>query len=154
MSVKLTLTGFDTYLVRLKNAGADVRKTAEKALLESARVFKTSLEKNVNASPMSAEVKRKIMSSMIQPRISHSTDYFVQAETGFKKGDYNPDNLSGGYVALFNEYGTVERRTGEGYSRGSLEELEFTRRAIKESKNKIRKLQEDVLNEALEGLDT
>lgn len=154
MSVRLTLSGFDKYLDELRKAGANVQKVTEDTLLESAEIFKKELVKNVNASPMSNDTKDRMNEDMIEPRIIHSSDQIVVAETGYKMGDYNPKDLSGGFIAQFNEYGTVRRKTRKGANRGSLEELEFTRRAHKASNPKIKKLQKSILTEALKGLKT
>lgn len=153
MSVKLTLKGFDSYLRKLEKAGGNVQKVSEKALLKSAEVFHAGLEKNVKASPMSEATKDAMNKDMIPPRIVYSSDYFVVAETGFRMGTYNPKDLSGGFIAQFNEYGTVRRKTRKGKNRGSLEEMEFTRRTHKQVDRKIRKLQEEVINEALKELN-
>lgn len=149
MSAKLTLKGFDSYLLKLRKAGADVQKASEKALLESAEIFKDELVKQVNGSPMTKETKDAMMESMIEPSIVVSNDMFVVAETGFRMGDYHSNDLSGGYIALFNEYGTKNRRTRRGQNRGSLEEIEFTRRAHKAVDSKMRRVQKKILEEAL-----
>lgn len=154
MSARLTLKGFDSYLLKLRKAGADVQKASEKALLKSAEIFENELVQQVNASPMSKDTKDAMMESFVKPRIVHSTDMLVVAETGFKMGEYNPhptkeNPLSGGFIAQFNEYGTKNRRTRKGESRGSLEEIEFTRRAHKAVDPKIRKTQKKILEGAL-----
>ena len=152
MSVKLTLTGFDKYINELRKAGANVQKVTEETLLKSAEIFKNELVKNTDASPMSQETKDRMKEDLIEPQIIHSSDQIVVAETGYRMGDYNPKNLSGGFIAQFNEYGTVKRKTRKGANRGSLEELEFTRRTHKAVNPKIKKLQKGILEEALKGL--
>lgn len=156
MSVKLTLKGFDDYIRRLQRAGANVQKVTEKALNESAVMFNDALIKNVNASAMSQETKNRMMEDIVKPGVNHSSDMLVIADAGFRIGDdYHDtnDDLSGGFIALFNEYGTGERRTRKKGSRGSLEKMEFTKRAHKQVDSKIRKLQKGILEEALKELN-
>lgn len=152
MSVKLTLKGFDSYLNKLRKAGANVQKVSEKALLESAVMFNSELEKNVKASPMSEATKDEINKSLIKPQITHSSDMLVIANAGFRIGNYDRDDPSGGFIALFNEYGTEDRTTRSGENRGSLEKMEFTKRTHRKVDAKIRKLQEGILKEALKEL--
>lgn len=151
MAVKLTLKGFDEYISKLRKAGANIQKVSEKTLLESARMYHSELISQVNASPMSQDTKDAMMDSMIEPHIRYSSDYIVVAETGFRIGnDYHTSKeLSGGFIALFNEYGTTRRKTRKGANRGSLEEMEFTRRAHKVVDPRIRKTQKKMLEEAL-----
>ena len=146
---KLTLKGFDDYISKLRKADASVQKVSEKILLDSARMYHGELISQVNASPMSQETKDAMMDDIIEPWIRYSSDYIVVAETGFRIGKLNPKNLSGGYIALFNEYGTGKRKTRNGKNRGSLEEMEFTRRAHKIVDPRIRKTQKKMLEEAL-----
>lgn len=154
MSVKLTLKGFDRYLEELRKAGANLQKESESVLLESAAMFDRTLQKHVDASPMSEDTKKAMKEDRIKPQIAYSSDYFVIAEAGFRMGEYDPDDLSGGFIAQFNEYGTGRRHTRKGENRGSLEAMEFTRRAHKEADPKIRKMQKALLEEALKGLRT
>ena len=98
MSVRLTLKGLDRQLRQLERLGGDVRKVSEDVLLESAKMFATELVKQTNGAPMSVETKKAIMDSFVKPAIVESSDWFVVAETGFRMGDYTPDDLSGGFI--------------------------------------------------------
>lgn len=150
MGAKLTLKGFDEYISKLRKAGANIQKVSERVLLDSARTFHGELIQQVNASPMSQDTKDAMMDDIIEPWIRYSSDYVVVAEVGFEMGEkIDPKNLSGGYIALFNEYGTHRRKTRKGANRGSLEEMEFTRRAHKVVDPRIRKTQKKMLEEAL-----
>lgn len=154
MSVKLQLKGFDSYLNELRKAGANVQKVTESTLLESAEMFNQELVKQTDASPMSDKTKTRMKKDLIKPAITHSSDQLVIAEAGYRIGDkLDSKDLSGGFVALFNEYGTVRRRTRRGVDRGSLEEMEFTRRAHRKVDAKIRRKQEEILKEALKELN-
>lgn len=150
MSVRLTLKGFDRQLRQLERLGGDVRKVSEDVLLRSAEMFATELVKQTNGAPMSVETKKAIMASFVKPAIVESSDWFVVAETGFRMGDYTPDDLSGGFIAQFNTYGTDRRYTREGDYRGSLDALEFVQRAHRAVDSKIRRMQETELVKATE----
>lgn len=153
MGLKLTLNGFDEYLLDLKKAGAEIDKAATNALEKSGDMLNQAIAESVRSSGMSDDTIRAMNRSLMKPTIHK--DYEggsvskIVCEVGFTKGDYNPDNLSGGYIALFNEFGTKERETSSGASRGSLEEKSFIRRAIRKSSAKIKKIQKETLEEAL-----
>lgn len=159
MSVKLQLQGFDDYLKKLRKAGADVQKITENAILKSGAIVNSNLENQINSdSRMNSETKKRILDDMIPPTITHSSDRVVTGQAGIRIGSYPKTNeeiknLSGGFIALFNEYGTKYRKTKKGARRGSLEKLEFTQRALKKSAPKIRKLQKGILEEALKELE-
>ena len=149
MSAKLTLKGFDDYLKQLQRLNADVKGITKKVLLESAKMYATELTKQTASSSMSAETKKEIMKSFKKPAIVTDEENFISAETGFKMGEYDSDNPSGGYIAIFNSYGTEQRITDKGENRGSLEALEFVQRAHKAQDAKIRKYQEAELTKAI-----
>lgn len=155
MSVKLTLNGFDDYIKKLRKAGADVQKVTEEAILKSGAVFNSNLTAQIKKEyRLTAETKEAMLEDMKKPEIVYSSDRIVIGEAGIKIGNkIDPKDLSGGFIALFNEYGTIQRKTKQGERRGYLEELEFTRRAIKKSAPKIRKLQKGILEKALKELD-
>lgn len=153
MSAKLRLKGFDEYIHKIKQAGGNVRGVTKDTLIKSAVMFDNELVKQMKASPMSEETKDEIMKSRVEPHISRDTDYIVEAEAGFKLGEYHPKDISGGYVALFNEYGTKKRQTKTHYDRGSLSKMEFTKRAHRKVDSKIRKMQEGILKKALKELE-
>lgn len=153
MSVKLELKGFDSYIKKLRKAGGNVQKVTEDAILKSGAIVNSNIIKQVKSEPrMSSETKEKILDDMIKPTITHSTEMIVSGEAGIRIGSYDPKDLSGGFVALFNEYGTVQRKTKQGKRRGSLEELEFTRRALKKASPQVKKLQRGILEQALKEL--
>lgn len=150
MSVRLTLKGFDDMLRQLEKLGGNVEKTSKDVLLKSAKMFALELTKQTNSAPISVDTKKAIMKDFIKPQIVSANDYFVVAETGFRMGDYNPKDLSGGFIAQFNNYGTVERYTQNKDYRGSLDKLEFIQRAHKSADSKIRKMQKQELEKAMQ----
>lgn len=156
MGLKLTLTGFDEYLSDLKKAGKNVDEIATKALEQSGDILYNALKDSVKSSGMSEDTIREINNSLMKPTIHKNYEggevANIVCETGFRLGAYNPDDPSGGFIALFNEYGTKDRSTRSGESRGSLVERTFTRRAIKKTSSKIKKLQKKILEEGLEEI--
>lgn len=156
MALRLTLTGFENYLLQLRDAGKDVEKIAEKALKESGDILYDALVQNTKSSGLSEDTIRKMEESLRKPTVYK--DYLgdkiskVSVELGYKKGKYDSDDLSGGYVALFNEYGTDSRYTEHGDYRGELAEKSFTRRAIKQTSAKIKKVQKKIIEEGLQEI--
>lgn len=157
MSVKLTLKGFDTYIKQLRDFGVNVKEVSKDALNKSARMFNDELLRQVDASPMSQETKDAMKEDLIEPKVNHVSDMLVIADAGFRIGedyhnknlDHDENRLSGGFIALFNEYGTNYRSTKRGEFRGDLDKMEFTARAHKASGVKIRKLQKGILEKAM-----
>lgn len=153
MSAKLTLKGFDSYIKKLKGLNADVKKVGQEAIGKSVVMFNGELVKQVNASPMSQETKDRMMQDLIKPEVNHVSDNLIIGDAGFRIGDdyhdSHDDKLSGGFIALFNEYGTEGRFTKRKGYRGSLEKMEFTKRTHRKVDSKIRKLQEEVLTKAI-----
>ena len=151
MSVKLTLKGFDSYIKKLRELNADVKKVGKEAIGKSVVMFNNELVKQVDASPMSQETKDRMRESLIKPKVNHVSDNLIIGDAGFRIGDdyHTTDELSGGFIALFNEYGTEGRFTKKKGYRGSLEKMEFTRRTHRKVDSKIRKLQEEVLEKAI-----
>lgn len=154
MALKLTLTGFDDYLLDLKKAGANVEKIATEALEKSGNILFDALNESVRNSGLSEETINEMNKSLKKPTIYKNElggkVSSVVCELGFKKGRYDPRNPSGGYIAIFNEFGTDERQTEAGAYRGSLEELSFTRRAIKKTSAKIKRTQKNIIQKGLQ----
>ena len=70
-----------------------------------------------------------------------------KVQVGWEMGEYNPQNLSEGFKALFLNFGTPHRsKHGKVKARG------FITRAKKKSKKNIKAAQENALNEILRGL--
>lgn len=154
MALKLTLKGFDSYLSDLKKAGADIDAAATEALTTSGEILTSAIKDSMKSSGMSDDTIRVMNRSLMQPTIYKNregdTVTKIVCEVGFRLGDYDPKNPEGGYIALFNEYGTKERKTAAGKNRGHLEERAFIRRAIRKSKAKIKNVQKETLEKALQ----
>lgn len=158
--IKLTLKGFEKMLEDLHAAGGDVDKAAKRAVDEGAKIVEQELKAECAASGVPSSV-----SSEITTTIEGSGNRY-SAKVGWKMGNYNPNDLSAGYKAVFLNYGTGKRQTknenvraavyGEwatlGRNRGQMQPRGFITRAKENSRKKMRKVQKQILEEALKEL--
>lgn len=146
--ITITLKGFDDLFERLREAGKDVDKAAQKAIREGARVMETELRSEAEASGVPESITREI-----RTKITSKDDRYTAA-VGWELDGYDPRNPSAGYEAIFLNYGTVRRKTRRGKNRGAISkkapEQQFIARAKKRAKAKIKKQQKKVLEEAIE----
>ena len=80
-------------------------------------------------------------------------DGVYSAKVGWDLGGYDPKNLSSGYKAIFNNYGTVRRQTRNGQDRGQIEGKQFIAKSKKQAKNRIKKSQEEIIKKVMEDLE-
>lgn len=151
MSIKLKLEGFDELLKDIEKANGNVEKATENAMRQSA----ITMERELKTQMQKSNVDRALISRM--PSFVIEKDFGkITARVGYKKGAYNPDNLSDGYKVLFANYGTPYR-TKHGkivdMSEGGTIKLGFISRAKSSAGRKIRKQQEEVLNKILARLN-
>lgn len=146
--LKLNLKGFEDLIDDLTRKGKDVEKAAGKAITESARIVEAELKTECQAAGVPDSI-----TSEIRTKVSGKDGTFT-AEVGWELNNYNPKNPSAGYKAIFLNYGTVRRRTRRGYNRGQIPkksaDQQFIYAAKKKAARKVRKVQEEVLKEALE----
>ena len=151
MSIKLKLEGFDELLKDIQKASGDVDRATESALRQSAYTMQNELKNQMQKS----NVDKGLISRM--PQFLIEKDYGkITARVGYKKGAYNPDNLSDGYKVVFANYGTPYR-TKHGQIKdisdgGKKLRLGFIDRAKRAAKRKIKKQQEEALNKILARL--
>jgi hypothetical protein len=67
------------------------------------------------------------------------------ARVGYKKGAYNPNDISDGYKVVFSNYGTPKRS-----KHGKIEAKGFIDRAQKNARKRIKKAQKEALEKILE----
>ncbi len=158
--ITLNLKGFDKMLEAIQAAGGKADAAAEETLRECARVVEADLHSACDAAGVPASV-----SSAIGVDIEKSGNR-ISAKVGWKKGSYNPQNLSPGYKAVFFNYGTPRRSVktaGEriqidgnwktlGTDRGAVAGSGFIQTARDTSRPKVRKIQKQKLDEILKGL--
>lgn len=143
MSIKMTFNGFDDVIQRIQNAGGSVDKAVETCMKESADIMDTELK----AQMQKAKVKQHLIAAMDAPQVFKDGNAFV-AKVGYEKGEYDPKNPSDAYKVVFLNYGTPKRtKHGKVKARG------FIQKARKKATPKIKKKQEETLNEILARLE-
>lgn len=139
MSIKLKLSGFDELFDLIRMADGDADKAAEDCLRESAQVMHRELQSQMQK----AGVDSGLIARMPQPQIEKDGNAMI-ARVGYKKGAYNPDNLSDGYKVVFLNYGTPKRSEhGKIVARG------FIDKAQRKAKSQIKKKQAETLNKII-----
>ena len=142
MSIKLKLNGFEELLKDIEKAGGSINQAAESAMKQSAQIMQTELKDQMRI----ANVDPQLIARMPPFEIEKSANR-VTALVGYKKGAYDPQNPSDGYLAVFLNYGTPNRtKHGKIVARG------FIQKAKNRAKPKIKKEQRKVLDKILERL--
>lgn len=142
MSIKLKLEGFDELMNKIQKAEGNVESATKRALQEGANVMDAEIKAQLSATGDGGNLG----SSIPSPTIENDFGLFT-ARVGWRKGSYNPRNLSDGYKALFLNYGTPRRKKhGIERARG------FIQRAKTSARPKIKKVQEQALKDILKGL--
>lgn len=140
MAIKLKLSGFDEMFELIKMVRGDVDKAAESCLKQSAYIMQSELKSQMKESGVDSD----LIARMPQPEITRDGNSMI-ARVGYKKGAYNPDDLSDGYKVVFLNYGTPKRS-----KHGKIEAMGFIDRAQKKSRTKIKKAQKEALEKILE----
>ena len=137
--IQLNIEGFDELLKQIADAGGSIKGAVNSCMQKSAKIQHEELQTQMRkASPK--PVSAGLISRMPPPEISWDGNACT-ARVGYHKGAYDPHNLSDGYNAVFINYGTPR-----------IEPRNFIEKAKKKAKPKIKKLQEETLNEILEDL--
>lgn len=143
MSIKLKLEGFDELLTQIEKAGGTIDGAAKKCLQKSAQIMHDELKAQMTA----ANVDSGLINRMPSPEIESEGNRHT-ARVGYKKGAYDPNNLSDGYKVVFANYGTPRRSEhGQQTAKG------FIQKAKKKANTKIKKEQKATLDEILRGLN-
>ena len=142
MSIRLKLDGFDTLLKEIEKAGGKAESATMACMERSAAIMQDELKTQMRNS----EAPNNLIDAMPDPIIEN--DYGkITARVGYKKGTYDPTNLSDGYKVVFLNYGTPHRKKhGKERARG------FIQRAKSKAKKKINADQEKTLQDILKGL--
>lgn len=143
MSIKLKLDGFDDLFEKITKAGGTVDAAAKECLQQSAQIMQSELKSQMQA----AGVPGDLINQMPPPEIEAEGNRHT-ARVGYKKGAYDPRNPSDGYKLVFLNYGTPKRTMhGKVTARG------FIQKAKKKASPKIKRAQQDTLNEIVRGLN-
>lgn len=148
--IKINLKGFERMLEDLQAAGGRADRVTAETMQESARTVETALRDEARASG----VPDSITSEIRTKTTSGGNRY--GAQVGWQLDTYDPRNPSAGYKAIFLNYGTVRRTTRSGKNRGAIPKRATTQQFIytskKKARPKVRKLQKEAIQKALEGL--
>ena len=151
--MRMQVKGFDEMLAAVQRAGGDVDKAARLCMERSVQVLESNLKKEAEASGAAT--------SAVTHSVKQSGNR-ISAETGWQLGNYDSDNPSEGYQAMFTEFGTgrhsarskgKDRETAAGYNRGSTEPRPFMAKARKKSVKPIRAIQEETLQNITKELE-
>ena len=143
MAIKLKFQGFEDLLKDIEAAGGSINQATENAMKQSAQIMQSELKTEMQA----ANVDSKLIARMPQFEVQTSANR-VTAFVGYKKGAYDPNNISDGYKAVFLNYGTPRRS-----EHGKIQKRGFIQNAKKRANPKIKKAQRTALEKILKRLE-
>ena len=160
-SIKLKLD-FEGMLEAIKDAGGDIDRAAKQAAEQCAQTMHDELVSECNTSGVPASVSNEIVHGV---NVTGGGNVY-EVEAGWKMGEYNPENPSAGYEAVFLNYGTARRKVKKprvhqtingkwvtlGTDRGAIKARGFIARAKKSASKKVKKVQNEALKKMLEEL--
>lgn len=139
MSIKLKLSGFDELFEQIKKAEGNVDEAAEQCLQESAQIMQSELKAQMQKSGVDSD----LIDRMPTPEFKRDGNSMI-ARVGYKKGAYNPNDISDGYKVVFLNYGTPKRSMhGKIVARG------FIDKAQRKAKRQIKQKQEETLKKII-----
>lgn len=142
MSIKVKIEGFEEILHEIEKAGGSINKACDSAIRQSAQIVQNELKSQMQR----AGVDAGLVGRLPPPEIEAEHDRF-SARVGYRKGAYNPDNLSDGYKVVFLNYGTPNRS-----KHGKIAERGFIQKAKKKATPKIKKAQQTAFEKILQRL--
>lgn len=142
--LKVQLTGFDEIIKKIEKAGGSVNESVDKCVRKSADVLDTEL-RNAMIKAKADSPKHSLVKNMDKPEISWEGNKCF-AKVGYKLGNYDPNNLTDGFKALFLNYGTPRRKPSKERAR------EYIKKAKTKANPIVKKEQQDALNKILEDL--
>lgn len=144
MGVKLKFDNDLQYLIY--QLGKDAPVVAEKAVKESGHILLESIRQEVTNNPdLSDAQKRRLLNELDEKYTVLEGSAYGYIGWLFDKWD--KENPNTGMIAVWNEYGTRDRRTGNNENRGHLSPAYFTTNARRKSARKIRQMQESIVQE-------
>lgn len=151
--MRLKISGFDKMLERIQQAGGDVDKAARDCMEESLQVLESNLKKEAQANG--------VETTTVFHSVTTSGNR-VKGEAGWPLGNYDSNNPSEGYAAMFAEFGTgkhsqrskgKDRQTAAGHNRGSTEPHPFMEQARAQSVKPIKAIQRKTLKNIVKELE-
>lgn len=147
--ISLNLEGFDELLKQIEAAGGSINGAVDSCMRQSAQIqqdeLKAQMRKAVektkktykNGKTKYHSTLPKLINRMPPPEIKWQGNACV-VRVGYKKGEYDPKNLTDGYKAVFINYGTPR-----------ISPREFIKAAQNKAKPQIKKAQEECLQKIL-----
>ena len=142
MAIRLKLDGFDQLLKDIEQAEGNVDKATENALRQSA----VTMQNELKSAMVQAGVARDLIGRMPSFEIEKEFGR-ITARVGYRKGEYNPRNLTDGYKAAFINYGTPRRS-----KHGQIKERGYIAKAKRRARPKLKAQQEEALKKILARL--
>jgi hypothetical protein len=137
----LKINGFDYLLDDIQRAGGNIDIAIDKAVKAGA----AELEAQLRAECQAADIPDSITGEIRTKHTKHGNKH--KCSVGWDIGEYNPDNLSTGYKALFLNYGTPHRR-----KHGKIKARGFITKAKRKARRKVKLAQAAALDEILRGI--
>lgn len=141
--ISLNLNGFDEILKKIEKAGGSIAASVDSCMKESAQIQQDVLKEQMKKKG----VDTKLINRMPPSEVKWDGNR-CEARVGYKKGKYDPKNLSDGYKVTFLNYGTPHRS-----KHGKVKALGFIKAAKKKARSPIKKKQKDTLERILGGLN-
>lgn len=135
----LQLKGFDDLLEKIQKAGGSVDAAADSCTRQSAQIMQAELKAQMQA----AGVDGDLVGSMPPPQITVDGNRY-SAAVGYKKGNYDPSDLSDGYKVVFLNYGTPRRTM-----HGKVKARGFIEKAKNKARPRIKAAQQETLEKIL-----
>lgn len=142
LPINLKLDGFEDMMRQIQKAEGSVKGATQRCMNASAKVMDAELKTQMSKAGVQGDLIAEMPASTVQ--YQHG---LLTASVGYKKGAYDPNNLSTGYKVLFLNYGTPHRK-----KHGQVKARGFILKAKRRAKPKIKKEQEKTLHEILKGL--
>lgn len=137
--IKIKISGFEEILNEIEKAGGSIDGAVNSAIRQSADIVQSELKSQMQQSGVDGQ----LINSMPEPLITQDGNKHT-AEVGYKKGEYNPKNLSDGYKVVFLNYGTPNRtKHGKMVAKG------FIQKAKKTANPKVKKVQKETFDKIL-----
>lgn len=132
----LDLSGFDELIKKIESAGGSIDGAVDNCMQQAAQI----LQQEQKAAMQKQRVSSTLINRMNPPTVEKDGNT-VTARVGYKKGKYDPKNLSDGYKAVFINYGTPR-----------ISPRKFIEAAKKKAKPQVTKKAEETFNKILEDL--
>lgn len=137
--ITVKIEGFEEILTEIQKAGGSIDKAVNSAINQSAQIVQSELKNQMQQ----AGVDSGLINAMPNYEVMQEGNRQI-VEVGYKKGTYDPNNLSDGYKVVFLNYGTPNRtKYGKIVGKG------FITKAKKAASPKVKKVQKEIFDKIL-----